>query len=218
MATGGLSRWFRENWVDLSRPKKGGGFEPCGRPDASEGKYPKCVPASRAAQMSPEAIRSAVARKRRAESTQTREGKKPIMVPTVKKASKNIPSDMDLYNRVKAEARAKFDVYPSAYANGWLVQEYKRRGGKYKTISKHETHNQSSHGNRVGGVGSVSFSSRTTPAKPKKAKKPTKSTDTKPMSVKDKKKQLKNQIKRGQRKDKDYGRFLGRVTVEGVRE
>jgi hypothetical protein len=23
-------------------------------------------------------------------------------------------------------------VYPSAYANAWLVREYKKRGGKYK--------------------------------------------------------------------------------------
>ena len=32
----------------------------------------------------------------------------------------------------KAKAKRKFDVYPSAYANGWMVQEYKRMGGKYK--------------------------------------------------------------------------------------
>jgi hypothetical protein len=32
---------------------------------------------------------------------------------------------------VIAEAKKKFKVYPSAYANGWVVQEYKRRGGKY---------------------------------------------------------------------------------------
>lgn len=133
--SGGLSRWFKENWVDLSRPKKGGGFEPCGRRDASEGKYPKCVPASRAASMTPAQIKSAISRKRRAESTQDREGKKPIMVSTIKK-SKNVPSDPELYARVKAAAKAKFDVYPSAYANGWLVQEYKRRGGKYKTVSR----------------------------------------------------------------------------------
>ena len=46
--------------------------------------------------------------------------------------SKNIPIDGDLYARVIAEAKKKFDVYPSAYANGWVVQEYKRRGGKYR--------------------------------------------------------------------------------------
>jgi hypothetical protein len=77
-----LKRWFNENWVDISRPKKGGGFEPCGRRDASEGKYPKCVPAARAAKMTPEQIALAVRRKRKAEATTPRKDKKPIMVPT----------------------------------------------------------------------------------------------------------------------------------------
>jgi hypothetical protein len=132
-----LKEWFKEKWVDISRPKPGGGFEPCGRSDASSGKYPKCVPASRAARMTPEQIRSAVQRKRRAESTENREGKKPINVSTdVEKATRNVPTNPALYARVKAEARAKFDVYPSAYANAWLVREYKKRGGGYRTVSK----------------------------------------------------------------------------------
>jgi len=47
------------------------------------------------------------------------------------------PSDTDLYNRVKREAKAKFNVYPSAVANAWVVREYKKRGGGYrKTESK----------------------------------------------------------------------------------
>lgn len=136
MPKGGLSQWFKENWVDLSRPKKGGGYEPCGRRDADKGDYPKCVPASRASRMSREDIASAIRRKRKAESETSREDKKPIMVSTVKKESKNIPTDPELYARVKSAAKAKFDVYPSAYANGWLVAEYKRRGGKYKTVSR----------------------------------------------------------------------------------
>lgn len=45
---------------------------------------------------------------------------------------KGEPADKELYSRIVAEAKRKFDVYPSAYANGWVVQEYKRRGGKYK--------------------------------------------------------------------------------------
>jgi hypothetical protein len=274
-AEGGLDQWFEEKWVDLSRPKEGGGYEPCGREDAESGKYPKCVPASQASRMTSKEIESAIRRKRSAESKQTRQDKKPINVPTftkslpesvevkirmrkemdscpiatknivvnmenrqrcideanygplnpelpnedywqakadqfkdtvenaktarcgncsafiqtpemlecmvvgidpeeegysyaidvIKKANlgycelydfkcagertcdawivggpinsvlekaKNIPTDKELYARVKAEAKKKFDVYPSAYANGWLVQEYKRRGGKYK--------------------------------------------------------------------------------------
>lgn len=47
--------------------------------------------------------------------------------------TKNVPIDKGLYARVKAEAKRRFKVYPSAYANGWLVREYKKRGGKYRT-------------------------------------------------------------------------------------
>lgn len=133
-----LKEWFKERWVDISRPKAGGGFEPCGRDDANTGKYPKCVPASRAARMTPEQIASAVRRKRTAESTQSRDGKKPINVSTeVDKMEKaNVPTDPALYARVKAEAKAKFDVYPSAYANAWLVREYKKRGGGYRVTKE----------------------------------------------------------------------------------
>lgn len=44
------------------------------------------------------------------------------------------PVNRALYERVKAEAKLKFDVYPSIYANSWVVQEYKRRGGKYRGV------------------------------------------------------------------------------------
>lgn len=46
------------------------------------------------------------------------------------------PTNPTLYARVKAEAKRKFKVYPSAYANAWLVREYKKRGGTYRTESK----------------------------------------------------------------------------------
>lgn len=170
MATGGLTRWFKEQWVDISRPKKGGGFEPCGRKDADEGKYPKCVPASRAAKMTEAEIKSAVRRKRRAESTERREGKKPINVKT-KVEKKNVPTNPKLYAEVKAAAKRKFDVYPSAYANGWLVQEYKRRGGKYKTVAKgqvgltkHAEHDQKTHGRRKSALPGVDWDKFNTPA------------------------------------------------------
>ncbi len=42
------------------------------------------------------------------------------------------PTNKALYNRVKAAAKKKFDVWPSAYASSWVVKEYKKRGGKYK--------------------------------------------------------------------------------------
>ena len=43
------------------------------------------------------------------------------------------PSDPKLYARVVQAAKDRFDVYPSAVANSWVVQEYKRRGGTYKS-------------------------------------------------------------------------------------
>jgi hypothetical protein len=44
------------------------------------------------------------------------------------------PVDKQLYSRVKSEAKRKFKGdYPSAYASAWLVREYKKRGGKYRS-------------------------------------------------------------------------------------
>ena len=48
----------------------------------------------------------------------------------------SVPTNKALYARVKAEAKLKFKVWPSAYGSGWLVKEYKRRGGKYRVTSK----------------------------------------------------------------------------------
>ena len=37
------------------------------------------------------------------------------------------PTNPALWSKVKAAAKAKFDVYPSAYANAWAAKEYKKR-------------------------------------------------------------------------------------------
>ncbi len=42
------------------------------------------------------------------------------------------PTNKKLYSRVKAEAKKKYKVWPSAYTSGWLTKTYKARGGKYK--------------------------------------------------------------------------------------
>ncbi len=48
-----------------------------------------------------------------------------------KSSKSSTPKNKALYSRVKSEAKRKFDVYPSAYANAWLVKTYKKRGGTY---------------------------------------------------------------------------------------
>ena len=61
-----LKKWFKEEWVDISRPKKGGGYAKCGRGKAKSSKYPKCVPKAKAARMTAAQKKSAISRKRKA--------------------------------------------------------------------------------------------------------------------------------------------------------
>jgi hypothetical protein len=75
----------------------------------------------------------------------------PVSLANVEKAKPNYadmieprrggstPANPKLYARVVQAAKDKFDVYPSAVANSWVVQEYKRRGGTYKFDSVQET-------------------------------------------------------------------------------
>lgn len=44
--------------------------------------------------------------------------------------------DKSLYCKVKKKVKEQVKVWPSAYASGQLVQEYKRQGGKYKGSKK----------------------------------------------------------------------------------
>jgi hypothetical protein len=48
----------------------------------------------------------------------------------------NKPTNPSLWAKWKAKAKAKFDVYPSAYANGWAAKGYKSEGGGWKSVSE----------------------------------------------------------------------------------
>ena len=76
---------------------------------------------------------------RKASNLHAKQAKTLETIKLKKGGSTSAPSNVanpSLYSRVKAAAKAKFDVYPSAYANAWLVKEYKKRGGKYKGAKK----------------------------------------------------------------------------------
>ena len=84
----GLDKWFKQNWVDIGSKIKGGGHKKCGRSKQkadSKRKYPKCVPAAKAARMSDSQKRSAVSRKR---SKAQGVGGKPTNVATFAKKRK----------------------------------------------------------------------------------------------------------------------------------
>ena len=97
----GLTKWFKEDWVDIGSKKKDGGYAKCGRSkqkaDAKR-KYPKCVPAAKAASMSKSQIASAVSRKR---AKKQGVGGKPTNVKTFAATGGKITkrSNMGLYGR-----------------------------------------------------------------------------------------------------------------------
>jgi phosphoglucomutase len=103
----GLAKWFKQDWVDIGSKKKGGGFKKCGRSkqkaDAKR-KYPKCVPAAKAARMSESQRRSAVKRKR---SKAQGVGGKPTNVKTFAKARGG------LIRRSGAAIRVYFNAFKS---------------------------------------------------------------------------------------------------------
>jgi len=45
---------------------------------------------------------------------------------------KNVPTQPSKWAYYKAQAKKKFKVYPSAYANGWAAKKYKAAGGGWK--------------------------------------------------------------------------------------
>ena len=49
---------------------------------------------------------------------------------------KNVPTKPALWSKYKSQAKSKFDVYPSAYANGWAAKQYKKAGGGWKSVSE----------------------------------------------------------------------------------
>src|SRR6056300_542778 len=51
---------------------------------------------------------------------------------------KNVPTNPSKWSYYKAQAKKKFDVYPSAYANGWAAKQYKKAGGGWKSESLNE--------------------------------------------------------------------------------
>ena len=63
---------------------------------------------------------------------------------------KNVPTNPSKWSYYKGQAKKKFDVYPSAYANAWAAKKYKAAGGGWK---KEQIGEASMTGNLDGGEG-----------------------------------------------------------------
>ena len=141
-----LRDWFSKtsphgDWKRIN--SKGEAIGPCAR-EPGEPK-PKCMSAAKRASLSKKERAAAVRAKREHDPNPERKGK-PINVSNYGKGKisenmenlqeKNAPTNPELWSRAKALARSKFDVYPSAYANGWASKWYKSKGGSWKTVSE----------------------------------------------------------------------------------
>ena len=155
----GLGKWFGQSaggeagWDRYNT--KGERVGKCGDSKPGEGK-PKCLSPEKArklrAQGGKKAIGNAAKRKKAADPNQDRPGtgNKPINVSNkIKKEhsmksfdqfkksleEKNVPTDPAKWAASTAAAKAKFDVYPSAYANAWASKNYKSKGGSWRKES-----------------------------------------------------------------------------------
>jgi len=54
----------------------------------------------------------------------------------MKLTEENVPTDPSKWSYYKSQAKEKFDVYPSAYANAWAAKQYKDAGGGWRTKKK----------------------------------------------------------------------------------
>jgi hypothetical protein len=153
-----LRKWFdpkhpEGGWKRINT--KGEVVGPCAR-EPGEPK-PKCMSNRKRAQLSQGERAAAVRTKRKHDPDPERKGE-PIMVSNFGKGriseefeldpkdnlieslevllEKNKPTSPDKWADCISQAKAKFDVYPSAYANGWASQCYKRKGGKWKSVNE----------------------------------------------------------------------------------
>ena len=53
---GSLDRWFKEQWVDLCKPKRNGKYQKCGRSKSSRKGYPYCRPLKRISSQTPKTV------------------------------------------------------------------------------------------------------------------------------------------------------------------
>lgn len=142
-----LRNWFNPKHPDGGWKRidsKGNVVGPCAR-EPGEPK-PKCMSNEKRAKLSKKERAAAVAAKRRYDPVADRseKGGRPVNVSNFGKGKisedyleeKNAPTNPSLWSKAKSLARSKFDVYPSAYANGWAAKWYKSKGGGWKSVSE----------------------------------------------------------------------------------
>lgn len=131
---GGLDRWFAEKWVDIKTGKE------CGRDEGESRKgYPACRPSRRVSDDTPKTASELSSSEREkfkrsktsSERINYQHRRKEYGGEQTENDMANKPNNPALWSRAKSLAKQKFDVYPSAYANGWAAKWYKGKGGTW---------------------------------------------------------------------------------------
>ena len=154
-----LRKWFKQKWVNIGKKDKSGKHPACGTSGKKRG-YAKCVTQSKASSMSKKDKESATRRKRAAQNKAGRGGtdstrgggKKPIRVKTKVESAMDISKEklsemiLEEYCEILSEkqdacyhkVKARYDVWPSAYASGALVKCRKVGAKNWGNKSKKE--------------------------------------------------------------------------------
>lgn len=132
---GGLDRWFAEKWVDVKTGKA------CGRQEGEKRRsYPACRPSRRVNEDTPKTS-GELSSSEREKFKRSKTSSKRINYQHRRKEDggeinesdmANKPNNPSLWSKAKSLAKQKFDVYPSAYANGWAAKWYKGKGGTWR--------------------------------------------------------------------------------------
>jgi hypothetical protein len=120
---------FSMNEEDQLDEKCWDGYKQVGGKKKNGKMVPNCVPTNEASNPAQQAA-IAINMKKKGKSPKNESTEEEI------DESKNCPTDPAKWASSKAAAKAKFDVYPSAYANGWAAKNYKSKGGGWKKCKK----------------------------------------------------------------------------------
>jgi hypothetical protein len=120
---------FSMNEEDQLDEKCWDGYKQVGGKKKNGKMVPNCVPTNEASNPAQQAA-IAINMKKKGKSPKNESTEEEI------DESKNCPTDPAKWAASKAAAKAKFDVYPSAYANGWAAKNYKSKGGGWKKCKK----------------------------------------------------------------------------------
>ena len=140
-----LRDWVKEKWVRIDSSGNIAGA--CGT--SKDKKNPdRCLPIAKARSLSKTQRAATAAKKKKAGSKGaqvvpntkaakvTREQIMETLSALLMEKSGYVPTQPDKWSYAVSQARAKFDTYPSAYANLWASKKYKKLGGRWRKKKK----------------------------------------------------------------------------------